>query len=347
MAMNKFAFGLLLVVWFMFSCTDRSTGGAWDVDLMEVSADSLDYSLFVDSIRYIPLECTEECMVGAVTDVAFAEDNIFVFDIKQQTVWVFSREGAYESCVSRQGNGPGEYVYISQFEYDKQHGRIAVLASGQGQILYYSPRGEHLGTVNLSVKADDFKLTPQDDIILSCAGRDDASAGIYVTDAAGQNARPLVLRRENHLVYATFPWELCAYDDVVCFMAPNFENGVYHWEGGGLSLAYPFRMLPEPGQDYEETVSLQHFGDFLRTTYLEGEKWILATYWSADPAKDLRVFLYSKAEKRHWVGRDFRNDVDRRGVGIRTAYTDNNTLVTWEENKDPDRNPVVGILQLK
>ena len=248
MAMNKFAFGLLLVVWFMFSCTDRSTGGAWDVDLMEVSADSLDYSLFVDSIRYIPLECTEECMVGAVTDVAFAEDNIFVFDIKQQTVWVFSREGAYESCVSRQGNGPGEYVYISQFEYDKQHGRIAVLASGQGQILYYSPRGEHLGTVNLSVKADDFKLTPQDDIILSCAGRDDASAGIYVTDAAGQNARPLVLRRENHLVYATFPWELCAYDDVVCFMAPNFENGVYHWEGGGLSLAYPFRMLPEPGR---------------------------------------------------------------------------------------------------
>ena len=106
--MNKFAFGLLLVVWFMFSCTDRSTGGAWDVDLMEVSADSLDYSLFVDSIRYIPLECTEECMVGAVTDVAFAEDNIFVFDIKQQAVWVFSREGAYESCVSRQGNGPGD-----------------------------------------------------------------------------------------------------------------------------------------------------------------------------------------------------------------------------------------------
>lgn len=59
------------------------------------------------------------------------------------------------------------------------------------------------------------------------------------------------------------------------------------------------------------------------------------------------MFLYSKSEKRHWVGRDFRNDVDRHGVGIRTAYTDNNRLVTWEENKDPDRNPVVGILQLK
>ena len=148
--------------------------------------------------------------------------------------------------------------------------------------------------------------------------------------------------------YATFPWELCAYDDVVCFMAPNFENG-------GVSLGrrrtVPCLSFPHVagagaglrGKRCRCSISVISCAP----TYLEGEKWILATYWSADPAKDLRVFLYSKAEKRHWVGRDFRNDVDRRGVGIRTAYTDNNTLVTWEENKDPDRNPVVGILQLK
>ena len=58
------------------------------------------------------------------------------------------------------GMAPGNMCISASLNTINSMAGIAVLASGQGQILYYSPRGEHLGTVNLSVKADDFKLTP-------------------------------------------------------------------------------------------------------------------------------------------------------------------------------------------
>ena len=347
MKKNRMIFSTCLLALLALSCTDQTTREGWDVDLMRNEQDSLPYSLFVDSIRYIPLEATDECIVGAVTDIAFSDDRMFIFDRKQQAVWVFDHQGRYRHCILHRGEGPGEYLHIDQFAYDARHDRIAVLASGQGRILFYTPQGEYLKTVHLSIKAEDFRLTPQGDIILSRAGADSPDAGIYIADSLGQNARPLVLRKENHLVYATYPWELCAYGDVVSFMAPNFDNGVYHWQDGKLTLAYPFHILPEPKRDYRETVSLQHLDDFLRTTCLEGENWILATYWSADAERDLRVLLYSKQAGRAWTGRDLRNDLDRHGAGIRTRWTDGNRFVTWQEHDDPNQNPTIGILYLK
>ena len=109
----------------------------------------------------------------------------------------------------------------------------------------------------LGMPADDFKLGADGSFILSCAGRDDPSAGIYHADASGGAVRPLVTRQPGQLVYTTFPWELCSYGDVVSFMSPVFDNAVYHWQGDSLRLAYPFRMLPALSREYEETVSLR------------------------------------------------------------------------------------------
>ena len=50
-------------------------------------------------------------------------------------------------------------------------------------------------------------------------------------------------------------------------MAPNFDNTVYHFRNRELSVEYPFSMKPDLKPDYEETVSLQNFEDFIRTTY--------------------------------------------------------------------------------
>lgn len=41
------------------------------------------------------------------------------------------------------------------------------------------------------------------------------------------------------------------------------------------------------------------------------------------------------------------NDLGSKDVGRRTAITDNNTFVTWNENEDADKNPVIGILHLR
>ncbi len=149
----------------------------------------------------------------------------------------------------------------------------------------------------------------------------------------------------NHLVYTNSEWELCSYDGTICFMSPNFENMVYHYENQELVVKYPFRMKPELKHDYMETVSMQYFEDFVRTSYLEGEKWILATYWSS--VEGLRIFLFSKEKETYWIGKDMTNDLDGVQDNARTSVSGNNTFVFWHENDNPDENPMLQVLYLK
>lgn len=330
------------------SCSVPSSSDNWTVDLLHANVDTIDYSTFVDSVSYIPLEVSDECLVGKVTDVILADGRLFVFDDKQQEIWMFNSSGKYLGKLGSRGEGPGEYFHIAQVEYDRREKLLAVLTFKEAPcVLYYALDGTYVKSVELGIRADDFKICPDGGFILSCAGRDTPSAGVYVADAAGGNVRPLVKRAPNHLVYTTFEWELCSYNDVICFQAPVFANEVYHWQGDSLQLAYPFRMIPELSRDYEATVSLQHMTDYIRTNYVEGERWIYATYWSADPDRDLRVWLYSKSDGKSWVGKGLRNDMNARGSAAWTSFTDGNVFVLSEEPENPDDNPVIRILHLK
>ena len=53
-----------------------ASSDAIEVNLLHTDVDTIAYSAFVDSIEYIPLETTEECLVGEVTDVVMAGDPI-------------------------------------------------------------------------------------------------------------------------------------------------------------------------------------------------------------------------------------------------------------------------------
>lgn len=58
------------------SCVGSASSDAIEVNLLHTDVDTIAYSAFVDSIEYIPLETTEECLVGEVTDVVMAGDPI-------------------------------------------------------------------------------------------------------------------------------------------------------------------------------------------------------------------------------------------------------------------------------
>lgn len=340
---NKTLLFLLFAV-LIISCTEIKTTSKWEPDLLNDAVDSIGYSLFIDSIEYINLETNDSCLIKKITDMAVSENRLFVFDQSQQTIWIFDREGKYLNKIYKKGNGPGEYSQIYQFEYDSKDNQIVVLSSYQRKLLFYTLEGDYIKTVDLGIRVQDFKISPDGGFILSKAGIDDITAGIYYQPDSTKEVRQLVGRQSNHLVYFNSDWELCSYGDVICFMAPNFNNTVYHYENRQLSIEYPFQMKPDLKHEYKETVSLQYFEDFIRTIYLESEKWIYATYWSS--VNDVRAFLYSKEKGEYWIGKSMVNDLDDKGTGATVSFSDNNMFVDIH-NDNPDENPVIGILHLK
>lgn len=78
---------LLTALLCLFSCvTDRKPDNALAPDLLGEAAVEIRYSQFVDSLEYIPLETTDECLMGKIKDVYIGRERVFVLDGKTQTV---------------------------------------------------------------------------------------------------------------------------------------------------------------------------------------------------------------------------------------------------------------------
>ena len=192
----------------------------------------------------------------------------------------------------------------------------------------------------------DFKLLPSGGFVVSQEGYDKETAGVYLADNTGKAIRQLVGRNKHSSVYYELDWELCSVAGRVAFMAPIFENDVYHFDGQELSCPYTFDMQPALKHYYGKDASFRDLEDFVRTQYIETDHWIYAAYWSA--VHDLRYFLFSKREQKYRIGKKLVNDVDGKPVGGRTSATVGNTFTFWYMPEGmEDANPVLQVMHLK
>lgn len=84
---NSFNYILLTALLCLFSCVaERKPDNAFAPDLLGEAVVEIRYSQFVDSLEYIPLETTDECLIGKIKDVYIGKERVFVLDGKTQSV---------------------------------------------------------------------------------------------------------------------------------------------------------------------------------------------------------------------------------------------------------------------
>ena len=294
------------------SCVEQKDTTSIKIDLMATDSDTLYYSSFVDSLSYIPLETKDDCLIREITDAILTNQYIFILDTPQQSVWIYSTKGKFIRSLHHQGNGPGEYINLIQFEYDADNRELLLLDGWNKSILRYSPDDKFIDKTVLDIYPSDFKKTA-DGYLLSMLGAPDSIGGVY------------------------------SYS----FMAPPFDNIVYSYDKkGALRQQIPFKIYPLPTQSYTEDVSTQHLPDFIRTNYIESSHWLYATYWRAESG--LRVFLYNKQNGDLQIGKRLVNDIDRVKYTYMTSSCNHNRFVFgYRKEENTDDNPILQILHLK
>ena len=71
----------------------------------------LPFSAFVDTIELIPLETTEDNLIGEITRVIFNDGKYYIRStngMQNPKLFVFNENGKYIQKISKQGVGPGE-----------------------------------------------------------------------------------------------------------------------------------------------------------------------------------------------------------------------------------------------
>ncbi len=105
------------LILFLFVGCSRNTAPAerksYDID----SAEKMDLPL--SGMKYIPLETTDESLVGRIKKVIYHDHLFFIYDKSWESVFIFTDDGDFVQKIDRMGNGPGEYVQTMDIDVDE------------------------------------------------------------------------------------------------------------------------------------------------------------------------------------------------------------------------------------
>ncbi|MCM1108047.1 MAG: 6-bladed beta-propeller [Clostridium sp.] len=79
-------------------------------------------------IRYLPLETTDECLIGYIDKIESDDANIFIFDNTNNQVLRFSQQdGRFLNRIGNYGRGPGEYIDLNEISINKAKKEIYLI----------------------------------------------------------------------------------------------------------------------------------------------------------------------------------------------------------------------------
>ncbi len=108
-------------------------------------------SEYASSIEYIPLETTEDCLIGDDFSLIVASQDIFVHDFSNQRIYHFDRNGKYLNPIGKKGQGPGEYICPYSIYVDEASRECFSLDTFSGNIYVYEYDGTFKRKIHVPV----------------------------------------------------------------------------------------------------------------------------------------------------------------------------------------------------
>ena len=102
-------------------------------------------SAFIESIEYIPLETTDECVIDKGMVFDYDDTHIIIKDNTCKSAYLFDREGNFQRTIGSTGGGPNEFVDGIHCVYLDEDNHT-IIAGTLGKALCFNKEGEILWT---------------------------------------------------------------------------------------------------------------------------------------------------------------------------------------------------------
>lgn len=95
---------------------------------------------FLKFSHFVPLETTDDCMIGTINKLQIIHDRIYVMDRKQRAVFAFDKNGKALFSIQKRGRAGNEYIEMSDFEVGPD-GSVFIYDELAGKINAYDESG--------------------------------------------------------------------------------------------------------------------------------------------------------------------------------------------------------------
>lgn len=261
----------------------------------------------VKNKRYIKLDPSEKYLFGGADKVLF-KDNIYILDKRQKKIVVFDHKGNGINILDKVGQGPEEYIQITDFSVDV-NGNIYIIDGVSDKLIIYNS-AEFISSEKLPFEVD----------IIQCLDHGEILMGLstWNTHPETQGKRLLIADR-NLTIKNTFLDFDQYYDDSywisyysfisngsnICYNKP-IEDFVYSLSyNGELDKCYYFdfgsKHIP-----FEWRKDVEHYMDKIEEKYqslknhtIITDKYIIGTLWDRTETKP---FLMDRVQKKAYIG---------------------------------------------
>lgn len=151
----------------------------------------LNLSELADSVRYIPLETTDSCLIGSIDKLLTTDEGDFVVVDKEiaAAVYLFGADGRFRNRIGSRGQGYGEYVQIEDVTYGG--GYVYVWDSSLDKVLKYTEQGEPVDEYKFGYTAYSIYCLGEDLLAFCCdyvpnpsLGQENRYPSLLIYDAA-------------------------------------------------------------------------------------------------------------------------------------------------------------------
>jgi len=118
---------------------------AIDLDSTEV----ISISDIFESIDVVQLDTNEDCLISSISKVIYHDNKYFILDLKLQSLFCFDSNGRFLFKIFQKGQGPEEYLYLSDFNVDPYNNQLMLLEPFGSLLLFDLERGTFIKKVKL------------------------------------------------------------------------------------------------------------------------------------------------------------------------------------------------------
>ena len=128
----------------LLSCNKVRMSDFYDIETITIDYDKLpilNTDSIIGNIRFIKLETTENNLISRIDRLLFTNGKIIVVDLfSSKSIHIFDESGKHINRVSHLGNGPQEYLTITDVDITPD-GLIAIKDNFKDIILYFNTDG--------------------------------------------------------------------------------------------------------------------------------------------------------------------------------------------------------------
>ena len=210
------------------------------------------FSEFVEAVEMIPLEFTDESILGEIKKVVLSEDFIFVMERDNSAgIYTFDRSGKFLYRIGNRGQGPKELVDVADFSINEKDRLIYIFDGARTKVFVFSFDNEFIKTIPMDYYATNMEY--QDGLFYLYREDADYGAPLY----------SLVIKDlEGNLVEKYYPMPklpsihecvFCKRENDILF-AQDMNDSVFVLSDGKLSPLYYIdykdkSMKPEDRED--------------------------------------------------------------------------------------------------